>query len=84
MTPGLENSSKYPKLFAALIDDGTYKWTDEELGKIASRNMIRVMREVEKVRDTLHNIDPVQDRIPNMDINPEEKSCASEESLLNT
>ena len=38
---GLEDSSKYPILVAALIEDETYEWTDEELGLLASGNLIR-------------------------------------------
>ena len=83
MTQGLEDSSKYPNLFAALIDDGTFAWTDEELGKIASGNMIRVMQEVETVRDSLVGMAPIQDRIPFNDVYPNEKNCTSHESFLN-
>ena len=39
--PGLENVSKYPDLFAALADDG---WTDEEMDKLAGRNILRVFK----------------------------------------
>ena len=38
---GLEDSSTYPILIAALIEDDTFEWTDEELGKLASGNLIR-------------------------------------------
>merc|ERR550539_879573 len=37
---GLEDVSKYPNLFAALIESG---WTDSELAKIANLNIIRVL-----------------------------------------
>ena len=44
---GLEDVSKYPDLFAELIIRG---WTDEDLEKLAGRNMVRVFRDVEQVR----------------------------------
>lgn len=47
LTPdGLEDVSKYPDLFAALLQTG---WSEEELGKLAGDNLIRVLRDVEKV-----------------------------------
>ena len=62
---GLEDSGKYPNLFAALIEDG---WTDEELGKLASGNLIRVFKEVEAVRDSLASEEPYQAWIPKEDL----------------
>jgi len=47
---GLEDVSKYPVLFTALADDG---WSDEDLAKLAQRNILRVMREVEAVAEVL-------------------------------
>ena len=32
------------KVFAALIEDGTYDWTDEELAMLASQNLINTFR----------------------------------------
>jgi membrane dipeptidase len=46
MPDGLEDASKYPALFAELADRG---YTDEDLMKIAGRNVLRVMREAEAV-----------------------------------
>jgi len=43
---GLEDVSKYPALFEALVLEG---WSDEDLEKLAGRNLIRVFKEVEKV-----------------------------------
>ena len=43
---GLEDVSKYPNLIAELLMRG---WTDEELMKITNGNILRVMREVERV-----------------------------------
>jgi membrane dipeptidase len=41
---GLEDVSKYPDLFAELIRRG---WKDDDLRKLAGRNLLRVMREAE-------------------------------------
>jgi len=41
---GLEDVSGYPRLFAALADRG---WSDAELGKLASGNVLRVWRDAE-------------------------------------
>lgn len=43
---GLEDVSKYPDLLAELARRG---WTDDELRKVASGNILRVLSEVEKV-----------------------------------
>lgn len=45
---GLEDVSTYPTLFAELLGDG---WTEVELRKLAGENFLRVLREVEAVRD---------------------------------
>jgi len=50
---GLEDVSHYPEVFAALIEDGTFDWTDEELAMVASKNLINTFRAVEEVRDLL-------------------------------
>lgn len=67
---GLEDVSKYPDLFDILAN-GAYNngttfeaWTREELQKLAGLNLLRVFREVEKVRDTMANISPYEDLIP--------------------
>jgi membrane dipeptidase len=46
----LEDVSKYPNLFAELVLRG---WSDEDLEKLAGRNLVRVFREVEQVRVVL-------------------------------
>ena len=46
MPIGLEDVSGFPRLFAELIQRG---WNDEDLRKLAGKNMLRVMREVELV-----------------------------------
>ncbi|MEW2503471.1 dipeptidase [Amycolatopsis sp. CA-161197] len=42
---GMEDVSKYPVLFAALMDRG---WSDEDCAKLAGRNSLRVLRDVDK------------------------------------
>ena len=46
VTTGLEDVSKYPHLFAELI---RRNWTDDDLRKLAGKNLIRVLQQVEKV-----------------------------------
>lgn len=65
---GLEDVSKYPELFAALLDDPDVDWTAEDLEKLASRNLIRVFKEVEGVRDALKYEVPYQEWIPRADL----------------
>ncbi|CAL8129328.1 unnamed protein product [Orchesella dallaii] len=49
-TEGLEDVSKFPDLFVELVDRG---WSLKELSKLSFRNIHRVMRRVELVRDQL-------------------------------
>jgi membrane dipeptidase len=46
MPDGLEDVSRYPALFAELADRG---YTDGDLTKIAGQNVLRAMREAERV-----------------------------------
>ena len=41
---GLEDVSKYPVLFAALLESEEIEWTEEDLAKLASKNLIRVFK----------------------------------------
>jgi membrane dipeptidase len=50
MPIGLEDVSKFPNLFAVLIERG---WSDEELRKLAGDNLLRAMRRVEAVAEEL-------------------------------
>jgi len=71
VTPvGLEDVSHYPEVFAALIEDGTYDWTDEELAMLASQNLINTFRAVEEVRDLLasEGEQPDNSWIPEVDL----------------
>lgn len=43
---GLEDVSRYPYLLAELLDTG---WSEQNLQKLAGRNLIRVFRQVEHV-----------------------------------
>ncbi len=54
---GLEDTSKYPNLFAALMDGGEdfQPWSDSDLSKLASLNLLRVLEQVEAVRDSLRD-----------------------------
>lgn len=47
---GLEDVSKFPALFAELARRG---WTDEELRKLAGENLLRVLRQAERVARVL-------------------------------
>jgi membrane dipeptidase len=46
MVPGLENVTRYPYLFAELLRRG---YSDEDVMKIAGRNHLRAMRQMERV-----------------------------------
>ena len=46
MPEGLEDVSKFPYLFAELIERG---WTDEDLKKLAGQNLLRALRRAETV-----------------------------------
>lgn len=75
---GANDVSKYPVLFAALLEDPEVSWSEEDLGKLASKNLIRVFKQVEIVRDQLKDEQPHQNWIPTEDIFPAEKYCRSE------
>jgi len=62
---GLKDVSGFPKVFEALIKDKTFEWTDKDLEKLAGRNILKVLRAVEKVRDDL-----AQSKADNTWINP--------------
>ncbi|XP_014863424.1 dipeptidase 1 [Poecilia latipinna] len=62
---GLEDVSKYPDLVAELLRRG---WTDEEVKAALGNNLLRVMREVEKVRDTMLTTSPDDSPIPYDDV----------------
>lgn len=67
-TQGLEDVSKFPYLFAELIGRG---WSDSDLKKLAGENVLRVMREAQKVATKLQRTTPPDTRlISDLDIHP--------------
>ncbi|HEU5170040.1 MAG TPA: dipeptidase [Gemmatimonadales bacterium] len=52
---GLEDVSTFPALFAELIRRG---WSDDDLRKLAGANLLRVLREAERVSDRLRAARP--------------------------
>jgi len=75
----LPDVSHYPDVFAALLEDAEFEWSDEDLGKLASGNLIRVLKEVERVRDILQldGIKPDNSWIPVNDLGGD-TGCMSE------
>jgi membrane dipeptidase len=55
MPVGLEDVSRYPALFEELAGRG---YSDEDLARIAGRNVLRVMREAERVAEGLRSERP--------------------------
>lgn len=74
--------SHFPLIFAALLEDTEFEWTQEDLEKVASKNIIRVLKQVEQVRDELlvAQEEPFQMWIPKEDFHKEELICTSEET----
>ncbi len=54
---GLEDVSTYPSLFAELL---RRRWSDADLKKLAGQNLLRVMREAERVATRLRVSPPVR------------------------
>ena len=50
MPGGLDDAAGYPALFVALAERG---YTEDELMKVAGRNVLRVMRDAERTADRL-------------------------------
>lgn len=80
---GLEDVSKYPVLFDRLAESGHgyVPWSKEELKKLAGENLIRVFKDVEKIRDSLKNSAIIDDPVPYSDIineNPEVGLCRTD------
>ncbi len=55
MVPGLENVTRYPYLFAELLRRG---YSDDDVLKIAGRNHLRAMRQMEMVAAELQKSEP--------------------------
>ncbi|RXM27252.1 Dipeptidase 1 [Acipenser ruthenus] len=62
---GLEDVSKYPDLVAELLRRG---WTDIEVKAALGNNLLRVFKEVEKVRDSMSSVKPYEVPIPYADV----------------
>ena len=80
---GLEDVSKYPDLFDKLAEDrhGYVPWTRDELKKLAGENLIRVFKDVERIRDSMKDVKPIDDPIPYDDIktqNPNVGDCRND------
>lgn len=58
---GLEDVSKYPDLVAELL---RRNWSDEEVREALGRNLLRVFREVEAVRDSMSAVKADDEPIP--------------------
>ena len=67
---GLEDVSKYPDLFDKLAESGHgYEpWSSEDLKKLAGENLIRVFKDVERIRDSMKNDKILAEPIPYDDI----------------
>ncbi len=77
MPEGLEDVSKYPDLFAELLRRG---YAEDDLAKISRENVLRVMRENERIAERLQREHPpsrarVDDPI-DLDAPPEEQDTA--------
>jgi membrane dipeptidase len=55
MPLGLEDVSRFPHLFAVLIERG---WSDDDLRKLAGENLLRAMRKTEIVARELQSRSP--------------------------
>ncbi|KAM4743691.1 dipeptidase 1 [Anableps anableps] len=62
---GLEDVSKYPNLVAELLSRG---WTDEEVKAALGKNLLRVMKKVEEVRESMNSSIPDDTPIPYDDV----------------
>jgi membrane dipeptidase len=86
---GLEDTSKYPDLFDLLAEDGHgwMPWSDDELKKLAGMNFIRVFKDVEAVRDSMKDVEIIDDPIPYDEVfsaNAEAKVCRTDLEKFNT
>ncbi|XP_026481607.1 dipeptidase 2-like [Ctenocephalides felis] len=65
---GLEDVSRYPFLFQHLLATG--RWSEMDLKKLAGQNLLRVLRQVENVRDrmSIDQIQPLDIKIPEQDV----------------
>ncbi|XP_065348601.1 dipeptidase 1-like isoform X1 [Cloeon dipterum] len=61
---GLEDVGSFPRLFSLLLEQGD--WSEEQLAKLAGKNLLRVLRDVEKVQrqQKLLGIRPGEEFVP--------------------
>jgi membrane dipeptidase len=72
---GLEDVSCYPALIAALLDRG---WSDEDCGKLANRNLVRVLGDAEAAARLIQAKRPASAaRIEDLDLAGLEEEAAS-------
>ncbi|XP_058460288.1 dipeptidase 2 isoform X5 [Malaya genurostris] len=94
MTPeGLDDVSKYPDLFD-ILGSGVFRngttfdaWSRDNLQKLAGLNLLRVFRQVEKIRDSMWTYPPYEDLIPYqefVDAGVEEQPCMSDINIHKT
>jgi len=76
---GLENVSFYPDLFAELIRRG---WSSDDLQKLAGRNLVRVFRKVEEVRDSLVNEPPFEQILPEAQLHDKNMTCRTSDFYI--
>ncbi|MEO6312626.1 MAG: dipeptidase [Sphingomicrobium sp.] len=57
---GLDTPAGYPLIFAELIRRG---WSDGDLAKLAGGNMLRVMRQTERVAASMRDVPPALDKL---------------------
>lgn len=63
---GLEDATHYPEVFAELLKDSS--WSLQDLKKLAGLNLLRVLRQVEQMKDELAVEPPSEEIIPIHDI----------------
>jgi len=68
----------YPRLLQALVESKEIEWSDEDLGKLTSGNLIRVFREAEEIRDEIQGREADNDWIPAGDLVSSDAGCMSE------
>jgi membrane dipeptidase len=72
---GLEDVSCYPALIAALLDRG---WSEEDCGKLANRNLVRVLGDAEAAARLIQARRPASAaRIEDLDLAGLEEEAAS-------
>ncbi|XP_076376927.1 dipeptidase 1 isoform X2 [Megalopta genalis] len=85
MPEGLEDVSKYTNLFDRLYEsDVNPRWTKADLEKLAGKNLIRVFKGVEAVRDSLKTITPRDDIIDGLELYKAQADSHLKPGLCNT